>query len=72
MLNLTKREAEIVNLLMEGKTNKEIADILYLSVHTVKSNLEKIYEKYNIHNRVLLSVFIKEQEIAIIKNRYLN
>ncbi len=62
MEKLTKRESEIVKLLMEGKTNKEIASLLFISVHTVKANIEKIYDKYNIHNRVLLSLYIKEKE----------
>lgn len=54
---LTKREREIVDLLVLGKSNKEIASVLYISVHTVKTNLEHIYEKLGIYNRVMLAVY---------------
>lgn len=64
MVNLTKREREILTLLLTGKSNKEIASELYLSVHTIKTNLENIYEKFGIHNRVMLVVHL-------VKNNYL-
>ena len=57
MKKLTKREAEVLDLLIKGKTNKEIASSLYISTHTVKAILEKLYEKLNIHNRVQLAVY---------------
>lgn len=57
MERLTKREREIVDLLVLGKSNKEIASVLYISVHTVKANLEHIYEKLGIYNRVILAVY---------------
>lgn len=57
MLNLTKRENDIMGLLAEGKSNKEIAEALFISVHTVKSNLETIFYKLNLKNRVQLAVF---------------
>ena len=57
MKKLTQREIQIVELLAEGLSNKEIAAKLFISVHTVKANLEHIYEKLNINNRVLLAVY---------------
>ena len=60
----TKREIELINLLSEGKSNKEIARELYLSVHTVKATLEKIYDKTGIHNRVLLALYIYKQNVS--------
>ena len=57
MERLTKGEREIVDLLVLGKSNKEIASVLYISVHTVKTNLEHIYEKLGIYNRVMLAVY---------------
>ena len=43
---------------MNGLTNKEIASSLFISAHTVKANLENIYYKLNISNRVLLALFV--------------
>ena len=53
--NLTKREQEVVMLICEGKTNQEIADILFLSLLTVKGYVFKIFQKTRVKNRVQLS-----------------
>ena len=58
MEQLTKSEREIAILVMEGLTNKEIASKLFISVHTVKANLEHIYEKLAISNRILLAIYV--------------
>lgn len=58
MINLTQRENEIVSLVLDGLSNKEIGMRLNISIHTVKTNLEKIYEKTGVHNRVLLAVLM--------------
>lgn len=47
---LTGREREVLQMIAEGKTNKEIANILELSVYTVESHRGKIMEKLNLHN----------------------
>ena len=57
MIRITVRETEVIKLLADGKTNSDIARKLYISVHTVKSILEKIYEKTNCHNRVQVVVW---------------
>ncbi len=48
---LTKREIEIFELLIKGKTNKEIAQELFISVETVKWHLSNIYQKLDVKNR---------------------
>ncbi|MGB1031359.1 MAG: response regulator transcription factor [Flavobacteriales bacterium] len=48
---LTEREYEILRFLKEGKTNKEISELVFLSVNTIKSHLLKIYEKLDAKNR---------------------
>ena len=64
MKNLTARELEVVALLAEGLTNVEIGKRLYISVHTVKSILENIYDKLSVHNRVQLAIlYVKELEL---------
>ena len=47
---LTSREREVLQLVAEGKTNKEIATSLNLSVYTVEAHRGKIMEKLNLHS----------------------
>jgi two-component system, NarL family, response regulator NreC len=47
---LTTREREVLQMLAEGKTNKEIAGILNLSVYTVDAHRGRIMEKLNLHS----------------------
>lgn len=47
---LTSREREVLQMLAEGKTNKEIASDLNLSVHTVDAHRGRIMEKLNLHS----------------------
>jgi DNA-binding NarL/FixJ family response regulator len=46
---LTPREREILQLLAEGRTNKEVANLLQLSVYTVDSHRANILQKLNLH-----------------------
>ena len=48
---LTKRELEVLGLVASGATNKEIAESLFISEHTVKVHLRNIMSKLHIHNR---------------------
>lgn len=47
---LTNREREVLKLIAEGNTNKEIATALNLSVYTVDSHRGKVMEKLNLHS----------------------
>jgi two-component system, NarL family, response regulator NreC len=47
---LTSREREVLQIIAEGKTNKEIANLLELSVYTVEAHRGKIMEKLNLHS----------------------
>ncbi len=47
---LTAREREILQLIAEGKTNKEIAGLLNLSVYTVDGHRTRIMDKVNVHS----------------------
>ena len=47
---LTSREREILTMVADGKTNKEIANALNLSVYTVESHRGSVMEKLNLHN----------------------
>ena len=48
---LTEREREILQILVEGRTMKEIAVQLFLSPHTVDTHLRNIYAKLHVHSR---------------------
>ena len=63
MISVTKREADVIKLLTEGKTNLEISRILFISVHTVKAILEKIYDKTNCRNRVQVAIWAFKNNI---------
>jgi DNA-binding CsgD family transcriptional regulator len=49
--HLSKREHDVADLLMQGKSNKQIAAILGISEHTVEFHLKNIYEKLGISSR---------------------
>jgi ATP/maltotriose-dependent transcriptional regulator MalT len=48
---ITTREAEILALLRDGHGNREIAARLVISPHTVRTHLEHIFEKLDVHTR---------------------
>jgi len=62
---LTDSEQKVLTKLTKGLTNKEIADTLFISTHTVKAHLESIYEKLGAKNRVQAA--IKALELGFIK-----
>jgi len=51
-IKLTKREIEVLTLVIEGKSSKEVAELLYVSKRTVDFHLANIYEKLQVNNRV--------------------
>ena len=55
--NLTKREREILALVAEGLSNREIADKLVLSPETVKSHVAAILEKLNVSDRTQAAIY---------------
>lgn len=50
-LSLTARELEILQMLAEGRNNKEIAQFLCLSIHTVKNHIHRVLEVLGVHSR---------------------
>lgn len=69
--DLTKRESEILTLICEEKTNKEIADMLYLSARTVEGHRQNILEKTGCKNTVGLVIYAIEHHIIDINiSRY--
>lgn len=65
---LTEREREIVMLILDGKNKRDIAETLSLSVSTIKTNVENIYRKFDVHNRVELIVYVIKNNIIDLDN----
>ena len=51
-LELSKRELEILNLLAQGHSNQEIASKLFVSVSTVKTHIQNLFEKLDVKRRI--------------------
>lgn len=56
-VRLTNREREVIDLLGEGLSNKEIAARLHIAVHTVKSHVHNVLEKLALHSRLEVAAF---------------
>ena len=63
--NLSVRELEVLDCLAEGKRNKEIAAILYISVETVKSHVKNIFKKLKVKNRVQAIRVARENKLVV-------
>ena len=48
---LSQRQAQILELLALGNTEKEVANLLKMSPHTVNHHIERVYRKWGVHNR---------------------
>jgi DNA-binding NarL/FixJ family response regulator len=62
---LTPREMEVLTLLTEGMTNKEIADALFISTNTVKRHLGSVFEKLDVHTRAAAAAKASGAGIAV-------
>lgn len=51
-LGLTARELEVLGLILEGMSSKEVARMLFVSKRTVEFHLGNIYQKLHVSNRV--------------------
>ncbi|MDQ7817923.1 MAG: response regulator transcription factor [Melioribacteraceae bacterium] len=54
-VRMTKRERQVIELIADGSTNKEIAQKLHLSTYTVKSHVHNILEKLTLNTRVQIA-----------------
>ena len=48
---LSNQEQVVLDLMLENKTNKEIAESLFLSISTVKTHINNIYKKLEVNSR---------------------
>ena len=61
--NLTPREMQILQLVIEGKTNRAIATEIYISEKTVEFHLNRIYSKIGVRTRLMAGVWAIQQGI---------
>lgn len=60
--SLTKQELKVLELVAEGKTNKEIGKELYLSERTVRNYLSRVMKKLDLSNRAQAAAFYAREE----------
>jgi len=63
-IKLTERQNEIVQLVADGKSYKQIAESCFISLNTVRSHLKKIYAQLDINNKVDLIRKLNDGEIG--------
>jgi DNA-binding NarL/FixJ family response regulator len=62
---LTEREREVLQLLARGKSNKEVAQILELSPHTIDSHRTNMMQKLNLHNTAEIVLYAVRKGIIV-------
>jgi len=61
---LTAREKEVLQLLAEGKTNKDVASILDVSLYTVESHRTNLMQKLNLHNTAEIVLYAVRKNLV--------
>jgi HD-GYP domain-containing protein (c-di-GMP phosphodiesterase class II) len=61
---LSERELDVSRLLARGKTNKEIADLLGISVRTVHNHVAHIFDKLGVHSRSGAAIWLMEHDLV--------
>ena len=69
-LDLTPTEARVAELVAAGGTNREVADALFVSVHTVEANLKRIYRKLGIRSRTELASSVAIPALRVVSKTY--
>ena len=57
---ISKREGEIVQLICQGKSNKEIGETIFVSIQTVKGHIYNIFQKTGVKSRIQLANLVRE------------
>jgi two-component system NarL family response regulator len=63
LAELTQREREIVRLIVEGASNKEVASSLNISERTVKGHLSNVFQKLGVTDRLKLMLYVREGKV---------
>ncbi len=68
-LGLTRRQAEVLHWVAEGKTNSEISTILGCSFFTIKNHLKEIFQRLGVHNRLSAAACAYRERIFVAEAR---
>jgi DNA-binding NarL/FixJ family response regulator len=63
-VRMTRREREVIELIGEGLSNKEIAQRLNIAAHTVKSHVRNVMEKLALHTRLQIAAYVRRDGSA--------
>lgn len=63
-IRMTEREKEVIALIVDAKSNKEIADKLNIATFTVKSHVHNIMEKLALHSRLQIANHARAEQVA--------
>jgi DNA-binding NarL/FixJ family response regulator len=63
--DLTHRELEILQLVIAGRTNKAIANEIYISEKTVEFHLDHIYTKIGVRHRLMASIWAVQHGLGV-------
>ena len=66
--NVTKRQMDVISFVFRGKCNQEIADLLNISVSTVKFHLTSIYKITRLQSRLELATKMRDFQIPRLPN----
>jgi DNA-binding NarL/FixJ family response regulator len=61
---LTAREIEVLRLLATGQSNKQIAECLVISPHTVNVHIHSIFSKLDVHSRSAATRYALDHQLA--------
>lgn len=62
-VRMTPRERQVIDLIAEGLSNKEIAARLHVAVHTVKSHVRNVMEKLTLHSRLQIAAYVHTESV---------
>jgi DNA-binding NarL/FixJ family response regulator len=66
---LTSRELEVLKLVSKGMSNREIADVLFISENTVKNHVRNILEKLHLHSRMEAVIYAVRERLLDIRSQ---
>jgi len=63
IIQLTQREFDVLKLVVEGKSNRDIAKILVITHHTAKAHVSAILKKFGCKSRVEAAIYALRSEL---------